>query len=282
MEKEQLRQLQLCELDILTKCSEICEKYGLKYFLMFGTLIGAVRHKGFIPWDDDIDIAMPRMDYEKFVKIADRELPHNYKVLHFSKRWDVPNKILRVENTNTTMIPFDKNGNLVEKLKHGIQIDIFPIDGFPSEEKKQKKLFFQVRLYMKIDTYFRQTCSKSYSMPHNIIILLCKLISIFMGRCFWIKKYNSVLKSFSLNESSCVSNAGWGFDPYRIYDANFFNDSVELEFEGRNFKCPKNWEKILKIEYGDFMVLPPKEKRTPLHSNYLYDFKIGYNEWSKK
>ena len=281
MNEKQLRQLQLCELDIVTKCAELCDKYNLKYFLMYGTLLGAVRHEGFIAWGDDMDIGMPRQDYEKFIQIADKELPDEYKILHFSKKWNVPNKILRVENVKTTMIPLDKIGNPVEKLRHGVQIDVFPIDGFPADITNQSRLFKNVRFCMKIDTFFRQKCSKSYSFSHNVVIVICRMLGFFLGRCYWIEKYNSLLKKYNMNDTPYVSNAGWAFDPYRVYKADLFKDTVDIKFEGREFKCPKNWKELLTIEYGDFMALPPLEKRIPLHSNYIYDFEVGYNEWGK-
>ena len=186
-----LRELQLCELEILKKVIEAFEKNNLSYFALFGTLIGAVRHEGFIPWDDDVDIGMPRKDYDTFIANADKILPDELQILHYTKNWRVPNKICRIENKNTTMAPLDKNGNIIEWQNHGVQIDIFPIDGCPATEQERVRFFKKIRKMMVKDTLFRQQISNHYSLKHNLVLLALSPIVAVLGRTYYIKKYKA-------------------------------------------------------------------------------------------
>jgi lipopolysaccharide cholinephosphotransferase len=273
-----LRELQLCELDILKKVTDAFENNGLSYFALFGTLIGAVRHEGFIPWDDDIDIGMPRKHYDDFIANADKILPEGLQILHYTKNWRVPNKICRIENKNTTMAPLDKNGNIVEWQKHGVQIDIFPIDGVPVDKEKQKQFFKKIRNCMDKDTWFRQQISKHYSLKHNLFLFAISPIVVILGRTYYIEKYNKLLRSFEANKTGLVSNAGMYYGEFRICPSNVFSEYEYKKFENLKLRCPKNYDLLLKLGYGDYLKLPPKEEQIPLHTAYKYDFTKSYLE----
>lgn len=273
-----LRELQLEELKILKEVTNILEINNLSYFAMFGTLIGCVRHNGFIPWDDDVDIAMPRSDYEKFLQLAEQILPSNLKVLHYSKNVFVPNKILRIENINTCMIPLDIEGNLRKEVAHGVQIDIFPIDGIYANEKKAKKTIKKVRRMMSIDTLFREKYYLGMSLKHRMLHFFIQPLSLILGKCFFIKKYNRLLSRIDRKKECFISNAGMDFcKPFICPDV--FDSFEYAKFENIQLRIPKNYDLFLKSCYGDYMKFPPIEEQIPLHTDYFYDFSRGYNEF---
>lgn len=273
-----LRELQLCELNILKKVTEVFEKNNFSYFALFGTLIGAIRHECFIPWDDDVDIGMPRKDYDRFINEADKLLPSNLQILHYTKNLNVPNKILRIEDKNTTMAPLDNNGNIISWQKHGVQIDIFPIDGCPSNIDEYNKIFLKIRKMMKLDTYFRQKISNHYSFKHNLFLFMLKPLILIRGRDFYIKKYNELLRKMNPEVTGFVSNAGMEIFDNKRWSWNIFSDFVYKTFEDMQIRCPVGYEEFLKVYYGDYMSLPPKEKQVPLHTSYKYDFNKSYLE----
>ena len=139
MKENKLRKVQLVQLDILDKVVDICNRHGIKYYLIGGTLIGAVRHKGFIPWDDDIDIAIPRKDYDKFIGIALKELKKPYKVVHYSTDDTYRFYLLNIVNENATVIE-----KKVTPITSKVWIDILPIDGIPNN--KIKRFFFKFKV----------------------------------------------------------------------------------------------------------------------------------------
>ncbi len=132
-----LRGLQMKELDIMQAVHDACEKLGIEYFICFGTLIGAIRHKGFIPWDDDIDIMMTYENYDRFIKEAPAVLPPNLKLAHWSCEKNCPRLILKVKDVNTTFL----HEELVDvDINHGVAIDIFPLLRVKDKEALQKEL----------------------------------------------------------------------------------------------------------------------------------------------
>lgn len=136
-----IEELQKINLKTLEHVLKIIDKYNLKYYMLGGTMLGAIRHKGFIPWDDDIDIGLPRKDYEKFLEVAINELPDNYKVINFKTDKDYHYYITRVQNINTKLVEIRfKHEN---KYTHA-SIDIFPLDGFPNSKLRRDIHFFKI------------------------------------------------------------------------------------------------------------------------------------------
>ncbi len=135
-----LRKLQLVELDILKLFSEICEKHGLRYYLVGGTMLGAVRHEGFIPWDDDVDVGMPRPDYEKLLTIVREELPDGYDFLHYKQNEEYKRYFSRLVNRNVKI----HNASNTKLIVENAWVDIFPFDGMPSGNLMQKVHFWHM------------------------------------------------------------------------------------------------------------------------------------------
>lgn len=238
MEKEIRDNLIRCQLDILDQIDLICKKHDIKYFLMWGTLIGAVRHKGYIPWDDDIDISMMRDDYNKFLKIAKKELPNKYFLqtgltdknhhLFFSK--------IRLNNT-----AFCEKRERNQKHHRGIFVDIIPLD------YRKDKLSF-----------IRKFKDKLYDRTNKYVYL--KREGLKLGK---LKFFNLLPESWVVRlRDKFASGKGDNCTSFRFtfkcYD--FFPTST-LVFQGKEYPVPRNYDKVLTEVYGEYMKLPPEDQR---------------------
>ena len=142
--EKQLEKLKRIELNILQEYIKACEILGLNYCLIGGTLLGAIRHKGFIPWDDDIDVAMPRKDYEVFIREAQKVLPNNLFVQSFLSDSHLPYNFCKVRDNNTTFI---ETATQKRKIHHGVFIDVFPLDNYPEDKELSQKIQKKKRRY---------------------------------------------------------------------------------------------------------------------------------------
>ena len=274
--KEQLKKLQDAELQILNRFVEICNKHNLVYYLCSGTLLGAVRHKGFIPWDDDIDVTMPVKDYNRFLNVAESELGPSYFIQNYKTDKYFHFSYTKIRMNNTTFMPAHfKNIH----SHQGIWLDIFPlinISGKLEYSVKRKLLticnIFQMDDYVSAnEKIFKEylgpigykTCIIFFKVPKSIRIHLHSIV-LFL-----------VMHSFSKKYSTWI----WG-NITKIFPSYCFKDkNVFLTFEGKEYRVPSNYNKCLAIDYGDYMTLPPEEERYG-HSNMILDFNNDYTVYS--
>jgi len=261
---EKLRKLQLAELEILKVFIKVCEENGLKYYLIGGSLLGAVRHKGFIPWDDDIDIGMPRDDYDKFEKIINNFLPNNMKYINF-KYLDEPT--IYYARMESEEIEINDNSAMI-KRKRNAWIDIHPFDGMPNniigEKLHHLHVLFQRMLiqYSKYSVIVNQEL-KNRPLIEKILIKLGKIINFekILNTKKCLMKFDKILKKYKYTESKKVANF-IGANKYKeIFPKELFENTSEYEFEGIKVIAPKEYDKILSHLYGDYMKLPPEEER---------------------
>lgn len=261
MKKLELKRLQSMQLDTLEEVERICKKYGLTYYLIGGTLIGAVRHKGFVPWDDDIDIAMNREDYEIFNKVALKELNKKYFLQNYKTDTDFYLPITRVcilgtyvKEAYSSHLRFNKSAYL----------DIFPLDKAPDSERLRKD---QQRKLKKIDKLiFFKACFvyddgflKTKRMVKKLISLLLpvSIYTLIEKRCNIMTRYNDKAGSYLCSMAS-------RYDYNRqLHSIDAFGRPVMLEFEGKLLPVPNRYGDYLRKVYGDYMKLPPEEKRKP-------------------
>ncbi len=262
LSNDELRELQLCELEALKFFDEFCRRHDLTYYLCGGCLIGAVRHKGFIPWDDDTDVLMPRPDYEKFLELYKKENPSERFVLvndddvHYSG-----NIFATLNDTDHTMVKeYQQNMD----TPHGIPLDIFPIDGLADGRIQRLIQYVWVMIY----SLFR-----AQIVPKNqggLIAFGSKvLLTIFRGRRLRYKIWKFAEKRmtrYHFDESENVAEfcAGFYFMK-KVYPRHIYDGKVELEFEGEKFFAMKGYDEYLHIPFGDYMELPPEEERLPHH-----------------
>lgn len=248
-----MEELRAIQLDILDKIHAFCTERGIRYSLGGGTLLGAVRHKGYIPWDDDIDIMLPRPDYERFLK----EFDGKYAELNLQ----------HYGNDNTCCIPFakvyDNRTVLIEKLqKSGIYIDVFPIDGLPEESKIKDYLYIYNNQLHKI--YFMTPFYIiTGSLKDRIKYYVKKLI--YPTRDKYITGFYNFLKSYSF-ENSVNAGAICGiYAEKELMPRETFESYITVEFEGRQYMAIKDYDAYLTKHYGDYMQLPSKEKQVSHH-----------------
>lgn len=262
MENER-RKLQLLILEIANEVKRICDNNGIKYFLLFGSCLGAVRHKGFIPWDDDMDIGMLRKDYIRFLKICNKELSPKFYLQTLENEINYPFEFSKIQIRNTTFIEdFSKDA----EVSHGIFLDIFPIDQLPNNQLERRiyKLNNKILknlIWVKCGYGSRD---QKHGIKYKIFSLLSHVSSI--NRMKSLRR--NLLEKYSLeNMNECFI----GDYPKKVLPIILFSDTKEYEFEGNYFSGIKDYDNYLTLLYGNYMQLPPESKRST-HSNYQIDF----------
>ena len=264
MEKKWLLKLQQTELDILKNIDMVCKKNNIRYFVMYGTLLGTVRHKGFIPWDDDIDIGMPREDFEKFIKIANDELNDKYKLDYFNtnKKYCLP--FAKVRNINTSFneeLFAEYDGN------KGIYVDVFPFDYVKHDHYTRI-----IKLKLKIANVLEGVVLyKTLKLPSSKKI---KLLSKFLSNRFAGSLIKLVQHGSKKYNNLVIYSIG-GVEYSQIYKKDSIFPLQKMTFCNFEVNVPNNCDDILTIRYGsDYMVPPPISKRI-MHHPTLIKFEDG-------
>lgn len=248
MDYAQLRALQMRELDMLLEVDRICQKYQLRYYLIGGSALGAVRHGGFIPWDDDVDIAIPRHDYERFLGVCSKELSDTYYLQTYKGQPHFPFSYAKVNMHNTTFI---EPAWQRLKMHHGVFIDVFPLDGVPERR------------------VFRTAQDILFKLARRLPVGVSKHITFWRSLAMdWI------ISRVSTDKADNWANRVGG--PREIMDRATFGTPRFMEFEGHQLPVPERCEKYLTNMYGNYMELPSPEQRhghnplvVDLHRSYL-------------
>lgn len=248
-----IEQIQSKMLDILLEVDRVCRKHHIRYVLDSGTLLGAVRHKGFIPWDDDIDIAMLREDYEKFCRIAPQELSAPYVFETMSSRKQYPNIFGKCYHTETRYVEADC-AHL--DVRHNIWLDIFPMDNVLPKTKH-----LQCRIVATLNTVRCLKLKTTAFSPRHIFyfpLFLLPLGTISRLAEQWMKKYSD-----RQTELVCpVCQSGTAKPMFR---RELFTKTTEVPFEGHLLPIPVDYMEYLHGYYSEPMQLPPEKSRHPTH-----------------
>lgn len=247
---QELRQIQM---GILDHVHHFCEAHNLRYFLSSGTLIGAVRHKGYIPWDDDIDIYMPRRDYEQFLQIYHDE-NGRYKVIDPQRDSHYYYTFAKVVDLRTKMVEDETDGYEI-----GVFMDIFPVDYVTDDLQEREQVFKQKKLWYKI-----RRCKISNSNP------LQSRLAYIVYRCWPMtvkqieRKIRRLIVLTEPTHTVCnMTEAGPKMKG--CFPAEDIDSSVDIEFEGKTYKTMVGYKDYLERTYGDYMTLPPVEQRVTHH-----------------
>lgn len=250
-----------------------CNEHHLRYYAAFGTLLGAVRHKGFIPWDDDVDVYMPREDYEKFIafkgKIGDDydivDMKSKRYFLHFAKY--VSKKTILIEKIGEPPI--------------GIYIDVFPLDNYDEKKcqflKKHNQFYYYVWVcYRHSQRYYSWSDIKSIFRNKNIYVAKVMLGDVLFFR--WLAwPCRAIINLFQRKQKAVTDET----ENYWCYSftvgakpmpKKWFEEGVKLPFEHLQIDCPKDYDKYLTLTFGDYMTLPPVEQRKSLHEHYYLEY----------
>ena len=274
-DQETLRKLQLLQLELLKKFISICEKYKIQYFAVYGTLLGTVRHKGIIPWDDDIDVAMLRRDYEKFLEVAPKELGNDFSIINADISLEYPFMTTRFMKKNTD---FRTKSLKNIKCELGIFLDIFCYDNLPSNVKKQNIMFAKCYIYEKLYVlrHIRVPNLPYYGLKRAIVILLCNLG--YIGVKLIPKKflYTQCKKNSTkyMNEASDEYCYTFSLEPKKlVISKQELFPLKKLPFEDIDICVPNRYHEILTRRYGNYMLPPPEGKRS-----YIIPYSLDFGE----
>lgn len=258
-----LREAQMIMLDILKEVHKICEKNNIKYFLSDGTLLGAVRHKGFIPWDDDLDISMPREDYNKFMSVAENELSNEFfmQTVHTDPSYKLYHVPLKIRHNRSLFI---EEGEKNEKYHQGIYIDIFPIDKVPDSTSK---FIIQSKLSKFLLVMKSRISTSDFPSIHAFARTFLQVI----GKGISYKLVNKIIfATYKWNNEAGGDSYCQGID--LLWNSVFRTEHLfplkKIKFEDDEFWAPNKPEEILKTMYGDYMKLPPENERL-YHARFI-------------
>lgn len=258
MRELDLGEIQRLELKILEAFDAFCKEHGLTYYLCAGTLLGAVRHKGFIPWDDDVDVCMARPEYERMLSLFPREHTQERYYL-VSANNGLPRPFARILDRNTKTereLMKPENGNT-------LWIDVFPVDGLPSTQDEGRKLFKKKLFLDKL--LIAKLCKPWVGRTKAIAVLrtifLKPLLSLVSTEKL-VSRMDALAKArpFESSEYVGIINQAWRYADERLPRSEF-EQPASVTFEGREYACCSCWEQYLVNKYGDYMQLPPEDKR---------------------
>lgn len=264
MKEIELEEIKNIQVDILVKVHEFCQQKGIRYYMGYGTLLGAVRHKGYIPWDDDIDIGMPRPDYDRFISTFNG----NYKELSViapELDWSFTAPYANVYDNRTIL----NEGMRRTELGIGIKIDVFPIDGVPDDYNDYVYLRKNLHKLLEIIGY-KQYGFKGFleliRRPKSFIAVSWLMFPyVFTSVSTIQRKIRKMATQFDFSSSQYVDKITFQNKPLTRLPRAVYEEFVDMEFEGHVLKGLRNYDAHLKAIYGDYMQLPPIEQRVQHH-----------------
>lgn len=269
------------ELDLLSKLLNVCNRNGIKVFAFAGTLLGAVRHHGFIPWDDDMDVCLLREDYEKLLKVADKEFkaPYFFQTAYTDRRFHIG--YARLRNSNTTgFIPYNDDIN----YNNGIFIDIFILTGYTDNRFKLRMQLFQLRFVEKIIHSYYANISEKKGIERIAMRAVKWYSNHFISYEKLLNTYYKLLTKYDQcsRKVSIMTSSDWFMERYWCLKEDLEKSEI-VPFENMEIPIPLNFDRILSNAYGDYMKFPPIEKRGKWHENIIYfDPDIPYVDYVRR
>jgi len=253
------------QLTILNHVDTFCKEHNIRYFLSGGTLIGAVRHKGYIPWDDDIDIMMLREDYELFYEKYLQSEQTRYKLRSHRLENEFLYPFIKVEDNLTVLIE-----DIAVPCEIGINIDVFPIDSVPESRIKQKLFYGRTKLWHYLLTLKQLIPDEERSLLKNLAIRVAHFLLFPIPSYIFVRALEKSSMSYRNLLSQKCGVACWGYGLKEINDKSNYEQSILMDFEGYKLPAPIGYDNYLRNVYGDYMQLPPVEKRVTHHGFKAY------------
>ena len=259
-----ISEIQQMELGIMEYIHEVCQKIGVKYFLAYGSLIGAVRHQGFIPWDDDMDICMLREDYEKLQDYLIANPDERYEVMSYKNNLNYVYPFMKVQDNHTYLLEEDVriDSNM------GIYVDIFPVDGYEDDVEFKNKMTKLIKK-RQLSCYTFKGITNTKSVLNSLLRYVSVIIFYFTNTNKYVAQIEELAKSRAVADYEQVDYLIYKDMNKPVWKREWLEQVIVGTFEGKEFMIPKHYHEILTSDYGDYMQLPPLEQRVSHH-----DFKL--------
>lgn len=265
--------LQQTEFKMLRAVDEICDRLHIKYFLVCGSALGAVKYAGFIPWDDDLDIGLLRPDYEIFVKEAGRLLPEGYFLQNYHTDSAFPQVFSKVRNSSTTFVE-KSSANL--PINHGVYIDVFPLDGYPRNKVAALRLEFLKRMYkLEAACAFQLPCS----WRAKFFFDMERLIGLHKNTQRIMERYDKLIASYAVDGSRIICNHGNWQGKLEYAPKDQYGDGCWAIFEGMKVRIPAQYDAYLTQKYGDWRADLPDEQKIGHHYATVIDLNRPYTDY---
>lgn len=264
-ERKDMREIEEQELkcilvEIMKDFHDFCAENDIMYFAGYGTLLGTIRHKGFIPWDDDLDVVVPRKDYDRLLKLFNKR-DSRYRLKSIDTDIRYPYNFAKIYDTKTKLIE-----HLYHDYDMGIYIDIFPIDNWPASDNFLKK----VRLYQKITKIKSYKLGKNQGIKKNIALALLKPILYFVSLESVVKKIDAMVEKTGKDPRFIGNIVANVYGDREKLESYWLRDIVLMPFENIQINVPAGYHEILTKLYGDYMTPPPVKNQVTHHDNEFY------------
>ncbi|HPW76602.1 MAG: LicD family protein [Candidatus Omnitrophica bacterium ADurb.Bin292] len=265
-------ELKRTQIEILKVIDRICRDHDIKYSLFYGSLLGAVRHQGIIPWDDDLDICMSREDYNRFTRIWSNVNPQGYILQNKENSHAFSEAFTKIRKDHTCFL---QKGERANAYHNGIFVDIFPIDRLPNGKMKRFVFKLNCKLYQLFTRELVPSKINTIAGAIFSILLLCTPHFCRMGLREKLLKKITKYNSNTALETVNITTKAFLETPF---SSTMLNNYTELDFSNEKFMCYEEWDDCLTRIYGDYMQLPPEEERVWKHHPIIIDFSHNYDE----
>ena len=267
-----MNELQKKELHLFACFAKACKELGLTYFLVCGSALGAVKYRGFIPWDDDMDVGMLRKDYDRFMREAQPLLPEGIFLQNFRSDPAYPAIFGKIRDSNTTYV---EKGIAHLPVNHGVYIDIFPLDGYPSDPREQKRFERRKRYYR---TKLLAALEGNYSPRARMAVTAMRLLGIHKRTGKILEKYERLITAYPPESSAVICNHGNWQKALEYAPKEHYGQGTTAEFEGMTVIVPERYDEYLTRKYGDWRADLPPEKRVGHHYYTVMNLDVPYTQ----
>lgn len=268
-----MTELQKTELEMLKEFICICEELNLTYYLVCGSALGAVKYQGFIPWDDDLDVALPRKDYRIFCEKAQQMLPKHLFLQNHITDPDYPYVFSKIRNSNTTFI---ESGLSKRNINHGIYMDVFPLDGYPQDEKKIRFLENAKRNYQLSILCCLNT---NQTWKTKVIAFLGKLLQMDKKSAASVRKIEKIISQYPTEDSILWCNHGNWQGTLEYAQREQYGNGIFMSFEGLKVRVPEQYDAYLTQKYANWRDDLPDEQKKGHHFHDVCDCNRPYTDY---